>query len=158
MRKFLFLIVLLLGAPFAWASNPECEEQCNLDYWTCSDNCGPFGGALCEQQCVDTQNSCLAHCTTCPSTRDYTTTTPLGATATGRSGCYEDLYDFIGGQRYAEYFYRQRITTYRETTSCNGTKTTTVLSTYDNNFYCWVRDPIASCSPYALNFLRRCPL
>lgn len=149
-------IFLLTSVP-ARASNPECEEQCNLDYWTCSDTCGPFGGALCEQQCVDAQNACLHHCTQCPSTRDYSQATFLGATATGRNGCFEDLADFTGGQRYAEYFYRQRITTYRETTSCDGSKTTVVLSTFDNNFYCWVRDPIASCSPYGLNLLRLCP-
>jgi hypothetical protein len=155
MGKYLLLLIVLSGANSLWADQ-ACEEQCNLDYWACSDNCGAFGGALCEQQCVNAQNSCLQHCNQCPSTRDYTTRTILNNQATGRNGCYEDHMYFYSGKRYAEYSTTQRLDNYRETTACNGTKTTTLLSSTTSSYKCWARDAIASCSPYSPNFLRIC--
>lgn len=155
MRKYLFVLaILLISTPLQ--ADPACEEECNLNYWSCSDNCGPFGGALCEQQCVDAQNACLAHCSNCPSTREYTTSTITGRQATGRNGCYEDHIYFYSGKRYLEYLTSERRDTYRETTNCDGTKTTTLIGTGTISYYCWARDPIASCGNYAPNYLPIC--
>lgn len=64
MRKLLSLVFVCALAVFAasplWAA--PCEEQCNTDYWICSDNCGPFGGPLCDQQCVNDWYACLGRC------------------------------------------------------------------------------------------------
>ena len=66
MRKLLSLafvcVLAILAASPLWAGPDPCEEQCNIDYWTCSDNCGPFGGPLCEEQCVLGWYACLGRC------------------------------------------------------------------------------------------------
>ena len=154
MRKYLFVVLVSLVATPLWAGDPACEEQCNLDYWTCSDTCGPFGGALCEQQCVDAQNACLRTCELCPFIRNYSTTTLLSSQQTGARQCMEDYLDPGDGAWYWQYFIRYRVTNYRETTNCDGSKTTVVLSSYTSSAYCYNRSPFTNdvCYPYSPRF------
>ena len=152
MAKVLLFVVLSLMATQAVLADEACNQECYdnyhacpcFDYWSC---------ASCDEQITN----CLNYCSTCPSTRNYTTTTVVSRQSTGRNGCYEDHISLNSGKRYAEYFTTQRLDTYRETTACNGTRTTTLLSSTSSSYYCWVRDPIASCSPFVTpNFLRIC--
>ena len=161
MNKPGLLLLILLGVvAYATpvAADPECENQCSENYWACSDACGPFGGAACEQQCSDTVNQCLYNCTQCPSTRDYTTRTILSRQYTGRNGCYQDHIYLNGGRRYYEHYTQERRDNYRETTQCNGTKSTQLLSTNTLNYYCWVRGNTSSdsCGSPAPNYLFIC--
>jgi hypothetical protein len=139
MRKLALLCFFLL-VPLPLFADAECENQCGIDYWTCSDNCGAFGGALCESQCSDGFNSCIGRCNACPTTRDYTVTTLVSKTASGRNGCFTDFNFNTGAFTYKEYLEKDKRTTYRETTACNGTKTTTVLSTTNETYYCWTKN------------------
>jgi hypothetical protein len=159
MRKLsLFLFLCLFGAVDALLADAACDEQCSADYWTCSDNCGPFGGSLCEQQCSDALSVCLYHCGQCPSTRDYSTTTVLSRSYTNRNGCYQDHLYLSGGRRYYEYYTKERKNNYRETTQCNGSKSTQLLSSSTYNYYCWVRGNTGAdaCSYPAPNYLFIC--
>lgn len=149
MRKLLLAFVMVLVCAPAFA-DPACQDQCNLDYWTCSDNCGAFGGALCEQNCVNAHNSCTSWCSQCPKTRDYSTTTILSSTHTGSKQCIRESDFANNGYKFWQYFVQYRVTNYREVTNCDYSKTTTVLSTQDGSTYCWEKSPFQNdtCSPY----------
>jgi hypothetical protein len=152
MAKVLLFIALSLVAAQVVSADEACNQQCWANYYDCP--CFDYWSCA---YCDDQINSCLSYCSTCPSTRNYTTTTVVSRQSTGRNGCYEDHIYLNVGRRYAEYFTTQRLDTYRETTNCNGTKTTTLLSSTNSSYYCWVRDAIASCSPFVTpNFLRIC--
>jgi hypothetical protein len=152
MKKSLLLVLwCLAGLSLPLNADQACEDQCYQDYYNCP--CFDYWScAACDNQI----NQCLSYCASCPSNRDYTTSTITGTQATGRNGCYEDHIYFNSGKRYAEYRVTERRDTYRETTNCDGTKTTTLIGTGSISYYCWARDPIASCSNYAPNYLLIC--
>ncbi len=151
MRKHVVVAIFAFLASSPLWADAACEEQCGLDYWTCSDNCGAFGGALCEQQCVDAYNSCIHRCRSCPSTRDYSTSIMLSKQLTQPYKCLEEYANAGRGYRFDEYYVRYKVTNYRETTNCDGTKTTVVLSSYNTAGSCWkqVTFPNNTCSPYS---------
>jgi hypothetical protein len=144
--RYAFCLLILTGlclipqTSFAGA----CEDQCYTDYWTCSDNCGAFGGALCEQQCTDALNGCLSVCPRCPTTRDYTVASVVSSQLTGRTACLQSP---VTGYPYQEYNRLIHFVQYRETTACNGTKTTAQISDWYAYRQCWQQSSIFSCSP-----------
>src|SRR5829696_4579965 len=114
-RTLLFVALILMTAQVV-SADEACSQQCWLDY----DNC-PCNDYWSCNTCDERRDSCLNYCSTCPSTRNYTTTTILSRQATGRNGCYEDHIYFHSGRRYAEYLTTQRLDTYQETTACDRT-------------------------------------
>lgn len=62
------------------------------------------------------------------------------------------------GRRYYEYFTKERRDNYRETTQCNGTKSTQLLSSTNITYNCWVRGNLGSdsCGSPAANYLFIC--
>lgn len=102
--------------------------------------------------------NCSNHCQSCPSTRDYTTRTILSRQYTNRYGCFQDHIYLSGGKRYYEHYTKERRDNYRETTQCDGTKSTQLLSSTNLNYYCWVRGNLGSdsCGSPAPNYLRIC--
>jgi hypothetical protein len=151
--RWVFAVLFVLASQVSLADQ-ACIDQCWADYDACvGPGCSSYWH--CEQ-CDAQRDSCLNYCASCPTTREYTTSTITGTQATGRNGCYEDHIYFYSGKRYAEYRVTERRDTYRETTNCDGTKTTTLIGTGSISYYCWARDPIASCSNYAPNYLPIC--
>jgi hypothetical protein len=147
MRKTWPLVVLLLwvGGGMRAAADQACIDQCWADY----DNCPCYDYSSCNQ-CDTMRQSCLNQCSQCPSTRDYSTTTILSSQQTGQTRCFEEFFGANHGYRFFEYLKTYSTTNYRETTQCNGTKTTTVLSTSTGQGLCWQKSPFLNdrCSPY----------
>ncbi len=104
-------------------ADQACEDQCWLTWDSCY--CGDYWSCA---ACDDQRDQCLQACALCPSTRDYSTTTVLSRSYTNRNGCFQDHLYLGGGRRYYEYYTRERTNIYRETTQCNGTKSTQLLS------------------------------
>lgn len=157
MKNLLAFAVLafgLLSSPVA-AQN-ECQQSCGTQYDVCSASCGGMYG--CEESCQNQLDSCWAACPPCPTTRDYSTITVLSRTYTNRNGCYQDHLYLTGGRRYYEYYTKERKNTYRETTQCDGSKSTQLLSSSTYNYYCWVRGNTGSdsCSYPSPNYLFIC--
>jgi hypothetical protein len=140
----LVLVGMSLAAP-ALAGDPACEDQCFLDYWACSDACGPFGGATCEANCTAGFNACIAGCA-CPTIRDYTLQTSQSKTATGRIDCFKDPLT-AKNRTFVEFHVVDGYTTYRETTFCGGSTSTVVLSTFFVPYDCWSRLSTSFCTP-----------
>lgn len=143
----LFLLAILsMSGSFA-AADQACEDECSRTYWECSDNCGPFGGALCEQQCSDAANTCFHRCSNCPSTREYTESTFEGYGPTGRRFCLKSQFANHGAV-YDEVYQVWKNTRYRRTDNCDGSHTTTVLGvSYDYPCCCYL-ESLTRCSPY----------
>lgn len=119
--------------------DPACEQQCHDDYIFCLDYyCDPRGTCTCwtdYQSCV---SYCPQICEEPRSVRDYTKTVYINRQITSTTSC------FIGLGAYAKVhnriLYQQRTDTYRETTHCDGTKTTQLLSTGtpSGQLACWM--------------------
>jgi len=127
---------------FGQAQDPVCVDGCWSEYYDCLDYCDAIGGPG-EEECTDhckfNRNSCLDNCPevcTGPTTRDYSDTVVAGFQYTGPSRCLTWLF-------YNYYFdyglLTLKTTTYRETTYCDGSKTTVVLSVSYSSYYCWLR-------------------
>jgi hypothetical protein len=154
----LILILLATGTPQRAEADAACENDCWTQWYACEDSCGPGGDYWCHDTCDQARDQCLTSCANCPITRDYTTRTILSRQYTNRNGCYQDHLYFTGGRRYYEYYTKERRDNYRETTQCNGTKSTQLLSSTTLNYYCWVRGNTSgdSCSSPAPNYLFIC--
>ena len=144
------LLALAFAAQPASAADPVCVSGCQANYDSCVAECGSFGTFWCYDDCDNQYNTCYYGCTLCPSTRDYSTTTVLSQQHTGLKLCLEESPFANYGFKFWEYLIRYRVTNYRETTQCDGTKTTTVLSTSDNQTFCMEKSPFPNdyCSPY----------
>jgi hypothetical protein len=137
MRTCWLALAVALSAAGASAADEACQNDCNVAYWECSDACGPFGGALCEQQCSDAHRSCTQHCPTCPRTRDYRTTSLVAQDYYAPTGCFRNPF-----QRYRPFIHRfsrrtLRLRDWRETTQCDGQTATVLLRLVDVFDYCW---------------------
>lgn len=150
MKKLLLALVMMLVSAPVFAADPACVSACQANYDYCVAQCGSFGTFWCYDDCDTQYFACYEPCTFCPSTRDYSTTTILSSQHTGLKLCLEESPFANSGFKFWEYFIRYRVTNYRETTQCNGTKTTTVLSTTDHQTYCMEESPFLTdtCSPY----------
>lgn len=147
-RLFWATLLLFVGYTIP-AVAVTCEQQCWLDYDNCS--CGDYWSCA---ACDEARDNCLNYCAShpCPATRDYSTTTLLSAQQTG-NGCVEEYFSARHGCWFSKYLAQYRRTNYRETTNCDGTTTTTVLSSSTFPITCFKRqNPFAcsSCSPYLL--------
>lgn len=152
----LVLAALFFGSGSPAAADAACEQACNVAGSQCSENCG--NDYWCVQECDQVRDSCCEDCQLCPSTRDYSTTTVLSRSYTNRNGCYQDHLYLGGGRRYYEYYTKERKNNYRETTQCNGSTSTQLLSSSTYNYYCWVRGNTGgdTCSFPAPNYLFIC--
>ena len=136
---------------FAAAQSPACVQQCGQAQLACESDCVPETFE-CLDYCSGEYDGCVAACpATCtgPTVRDYNELTPVSFTYLGPTRCYDHpLTHRILWDRGR---LQQKITRYRETTQCNGTVTTVVLSThFPAPLTCWAKGvPIRSCSPAA---------
>ncbi len=150
------LIAALLSFDRAVFADAACENACDTTWQACLNDCG--ADYWCWESCDQANQWCHDHCNSCPSTRDYTTSTILSRTYTNRNGCYQDHLYLNGGRRYYEYLTKERRNNYRETTQCDGSKSTQLLSSSTLNYYCWVRGNTGAdaCSYPAPNYLFLC--
>lgn len=131
-----------------------CQEECAEVHQRCESSCGVPPAEDCLQRCDFDYTQCLNACAApppCPTTREYTVVTTVSATYVGPSRCLEDHLVRFRGRVYDRLYRTDKATRYRETTNCDGTKTTQVIGVSYNSYYCWARSPF-SCSPYASNF------
>ena len=156
MKTALAAVLFLLAGQVALADQ-ACTDQCWQTWDDCAHNCGDFWSCdACDQQ----RDQCLNYCASCPSTRDYSTTVLLSAQQQPFTVCVEDYPNAHYGCRFTKYNTQYRRTNYRETTNCDGTKTTTVLSSSTFPGVCVTKYPSSctSCSPYSLyNTYDHCP-
>lgn len=154
----LIFFAALLGMASQASADVACEQSCNLTHEQCTQECGSGGTYWCFEACDQQRDTCWNNCQLCPSSRDYTTSTILSRTYTNRNGCYQDHLYLNGGRRYYEYLTKERRNNYRETTQCDGSKSTQLLSSSTYNYYCWVRGNTGAdaCSYPALNNLFLC--
>jgi hypothetical protein len=148
MIKTAFAALLFLLACQVASADQACTDQCWLTWDDCSANCGDWWSC---NACDEQRDQCLAYCDSCPHTRDYSVTTLLSAQQTGARQCMEE-YAFAGhGFWFYQYFAQYRVTNYRDTTACDGTTTTTVLSSSTYSSYCLKKSPFFHdyCSPYS---------
>ncbi len=150
---------VLVGSTLPAEADAACVDECGLTYWACSDNCGAFGGALCEQNCTDAYNACVNQCSQCPTYRNYSTEQYINKTEKPAK-CIKNrqINDATG------YFYREFTTHYlrynwRETTQCNGTKSTQLLSTVPFDGLCYLKaTPVQTCLNFTtVDSLLACP-
>lgn len=125
----------------AAAKDPACVQQCQDEYDFCEEQCQTSGGWApdCFERCDADFNSCYNGCPeTCtgPTTREWDETVVAGATYLGYTRCLTwgftpYLFDFMR--------ITYKTTRYRETTQCDGTKTTEVVSVTYSTYDCWLR-------------------
>lgn len=159
MRNLCLIVVTVLavvGSARPATADAACEQACWPQYDSCREACG--ADYWCWDACDQQRDACLVGCQNCPKTRDYTTRTIVSRQYTNRNGCFQDHLYLSGGRRYYEYLTKERRDNYRETTQCDGTKSTQLLSSTNLNYYCWVRGNLGSdsCSSPAANYLFIC--
>jgi len=126
----------------AKVKDPACVNDCWSEYYDCVDYCENRGGPG-EEDCIDhcysnrisCINACPEECNG-PTTRDYSDTVIIGFLYGGPTYCLTwSFWNY-----YFDYGLLQlKTTTYRETTYCDGTKTTVVLGITYSSYYCWLR-------------------
>lgn len=157
---FSLFALVLAGSTLPAKADAACVEECGLTYWACSDNCGAFGGALCEQNCTDAYNACVNQCSQCPTYRDYSTLQYINKTDTNSTTCVKNtaINDATGYiyKIFTTHFLRYN---WRETTQCNGTKSTQLLSTAPVDGTCYFKKAGSNnlCSPFSTTALTACP-
>ena len=153
----LVFLALIISARSGTADQ-ACENQCLDEWYTCTADCGSGGSYWCYDACDQHRDQCIASCANCPSTRDYITRTVVSRQYTNRYGCFQDHLYLSGGRRYYEHYTTERHDSYRETTQCDGTKSTQLLWSNNFNYYCWVRGNLGSdsCGSPAPNYLPSC--
>jgi len=135
--------------------DPACESQCLTTYYACSDQCAQYGGAVygCDESCQNSLDSCIHYCPTCPRSRSYSRDFLTGyLTIPGTTACLSESTASVLRPRI-----RQKVTpvyqrvTYRETTQCNGSVTTTETGRQNiSGAQCWTALGSQNCSPVNL--------
>lgn len=133
------------------AATLTCEDVCWLYYDQCESGCGTPPAEECLQRCDASLESCLEGCPVCPSTRDYTVVVPFSETYLGPTQCRENYLSFGSGRLYDRINRTDKATLYRETTYCDGSKTTVVVSVSYPSYVCW-RPGFPGCYPYGSIF------
>lgn len=123
------------------AKDPGCINQCWAEYDQCEDYCSQYGGGAedCYERCDADFQSCTDACPdvcTGPTVREYSDTVPAGFNYIGPSRCltwgfFNYIYDYGT--------FVLKTTDYRETTYCDGSKTTEVLGVTYTYINCWLR-------------------
>lgn len=128
--------------------DPVCVQGCQEQRDSCYlDRCEPQVGGC--GFCETYYESCVNSCPKCPTTRDYSTTTVTGQTFFSPTACFYG-FALAEGRRH-EFSYRTlRSRFWRETTNCDGSKTTVLLNTVNWAEYCWQQFNV-SCSPAGHN-------
>lgn len=155
-KKMFWVILLLLIGRSIPAAADACTDQCWLDYDACvGPGCSSYWHCA---ACDEARDSCFNSCPpppNCPSTRDYTTTTVANQSITNYNvGCFLHPYTYPEeGRQFNRWRYRYRYDTYRETTNCNGSKTTQLLSTsYSAYTYCVYPNSTSCANPLHHSF------
>jgi hypothetical protein len=132
-----------------------CEGYCAQDLLQCEIGCN--GNAACEQQCNYIYADCIAGCAPCPgpTIRDYSVSTLVSQNFLGISECLRDFYPPYASQWHSKFQLQYKDTTYRETTQCDGSKTTVVLSVSYSYSVCW-NPSFVPCSNYQGTALPLC--
>ncbi|MCB1056500.1 MAG: hypothetical protein KDD11_13440 [Acidobacteria bacterium] len=147
---------LLTPSPAATGRTPlfapltTCQLDCESEYSACELGCGNFPS--CIDECDSSYSQCLADCSggggCTPSTRDYTVTTLGMIQYFGQFICQERQPLSGEGLVHEKARQKAKVTFYRETTHCDGTKTTEVLHvSYGPWTYCWA-ESLQACAPY----------
>jgi hypothetical protein len=139
--------------------DPVCEQQCHDDYIFCLDYyCDPRGTCSCWTDYQNCVSYCPQVCTEPKSVRTYSL-----AVAVNRQMYLDQVCLKFGPSKviHNKFTYRNRIDTYRETTHCDGSKTTELLSsvTGSQTYTCWLNvSPTIYCSNAADPlYYPRCP-
>lgn len=137
--------------------DPTCEQECDDRYISCMyEDCDQRGDC---SYCGENQDWCISNCPlVCEepkSIRDYTKTVYFNVQLHYVTAC---LRNGPSSKEHNRFTYQARVDTYRETTHCDGTKTTTLLSTGSPSgiLVCWgALSPIKYCS--SNNYAPICP-
>ena len=139
--------------------DPACEQQCHDEYIFCLDyRCDQRGSCTCwtdYQTCV---SYCPQICVEPKNVRTYSLAVPINRQMYSNQVCL-----WFGAYKlmHNKFTYQNRIDTYRETTHCDGSKTTELLSSVVNStiYTCWlnVSPPIFCGSAADPIYYPRCP-
>lgn len=130
---------LLITGPAANAQS-SCQDECLATYEACSRDClgGNFYG--CEETCQNNLGICLQTCPSCPTTRTYTQTSILGSQLNFfQEGCFNTRWNNTIPRAFENYTVQYRQQTFRETTACNGSKSTVLIGDSTFSDICWKR-------------------
>lgn len=109
--------------------DPLCVQGCEEQRLSCIEgHCDPRS-TYCP--CNGYYDGCVLSCPTCPTSREWTTTTYSDTAGSLPLVCLSDQ-DY-----YRKYTRTTRTTRYRETRNCDGTVTTTVISESNTTGTCW---------------------
>jgi hypothetical protein len=128
--------------------DPACEQQCSDDFLFCVNNrCDPRASScdFCQTDYERCISVCPQVCQEPKNVRDYTITSYVNIQRTQTTAC---VVDAEGAKTSYKFNYKLRTDTYRETTHCDNTKTTQLLSsTLSGQLTCWgALKPIEYCS------------
>jgi hypothetical protein len=119
-------------------AHDDCVADCYNNYYACSDPCTDYA---CIQDCQYWFNQCYYGCPpgcSGPSVRNYSTVTLTSSTWSG-SDCYREPFPSTSNWQYDKYYRVYHVNNYRETTQCDGSKTTELVSSYNYGEYCLTR-------------------
>lgn len=139
------------SAPASAAPAPDdvCRNDCYSEWWSCVENCQCGGGNFCPITATDGKTLppdipdcsfcdqqydwCVAGCPPPPCTPTSTTfqTTELIGLSYGGWQCFYDIFypPSYYGKYYQMVFLQYKVSTYRRTTNCDGSQTTTLIQT-----------------------------
>ncbi len=150
MRTFgliLLVSIALAAVPSPLAADAACEAQCWEEYDACvGPGCASYWHCA---ECDERRDQCFAACAAappCPTTRDYSTGQVLSASYYSSFRCMLGRGVF-GGVWHQLTDRVVRIRDWRETTNCDGSKTTNLLNTYNRSERCWDQT-YSACSPW----------
>jgi hypothetical protein len=122
-------LLQLFSSDALWAGmvpDPACEQQCEDDYLFCLDYiCDPRGTCTCWSEYQSCVSYCPLVCQEPKSVRNYTVAVYSNVQQTSVTACLKQAASL---KVHNKTYFQFRIYTYRETTHCNGTKTTELLS------------------------------
>jgi hypothetical protein len=159
LNAFLVIAFLVLSPGSLQAGvqpDPACEQDCHDQYIFCLDYiCDPRGTCTCWTDYQNCVSYCPTICTEPKNVREYSKTTPTNIQMTNNTACLKSLSG--SSLVHNKFFYQYRTDKYRETTHCDNTKTTELLSTtYSSTLTCWkALYPLISCS--GSNIAPTCP-
>jgi hypothetical protein len=129
--------------------DPLCVQQCDDERYFCyTEICDPRGS--CEF-CEDNYDSCVLSCPICPTTREYTTVTVLSLSYFNSFRCFQGFGTFGEGRVHQLISRTLRSRRWREVRQCDGSTTTTLLSTNTWSETCWDQYN-TYCSPWEHNY------
>ena len=127
--------------------DPACEQQCSDDFLFCVNNrCDPRASSceFCQTDYDRCISVCPQVCAEPKNVRDYTITSYVNVQRTQATECVQGVSSATVDNKF---YYKIRTDTYRETTHCDNTKTTQLLSsTLSGQLTCWgALNPLQYC-------------